>query len=217
MATHSHSPINREVAQINSMQQPPPQDSAVDKEFDVGDDDDDDKQDDDDEEEEGMEDYKEMTDASWEDVLEACCCHTAEEWAAIGVALLFLLFFLYFFLVGLELLGSSAKVIGGCTAGDLLGEDTNPVAGIMIGILATVLLQSSSTATSIIVSLVGSNVLATRQAIYIIMGANIGTSVTNTIVAMGQMGGECVCVCVSVCTHARNKRRNKADAGCCFG
>ena len=66
--------------------------------------------------------------------------------------------------------------------------NTNPIAALMIGILATVLLQSSSTTTSIIVSLVGAGSIPTEQAIYMVMGANIGTSVTNTIVAMGQMG-----------------------------
>jgi sodium-dependent phosphate cotransporter len=98
------------------------------------------------------------------------------------------LFFLYFFLFGLELLGSGAKVLTGCAAGAMFGDDTNPIAGLTIGILTTVLLQSSSTATSIIVSLVGSGAIAVEPAIYMVMGANIGTSVTNTIVAMGQMG-----------------------------
>ena len=75
----------------------------------------------------------------------------------------------------------------GCTAGTLFGDDTNPIAGIMIGIIVTVLLQSSSTTTSIIVTLVP-DVVSVRQGIFMIMGANIGTSVTNTIVAMGQVG-----------------------------
>lgn len=78
--------------------------------------------------------------------------------------------------------------MGGCAAGSLFGDDTNPVAGLMIGILATVFLQSSSTTTSIVVSLVGAGSVSVNQGIYMIMGANIGTSVTNTIVAMGQMG-----------------------------
>jgi len=56
----------------------------------------------------------------------------------------------------------------------------------MVGILSTVLLQSSSTTTSIIVSLTGADVVSVNQGIYMVMGANIGTSVTNTIVAMGQ-------------------------------
>jgi solute carrier family 34 (sodium-dependent phosphate cotransporter) len=97
-------------------------------------------------------------------------------------------FFLYFFLFGLDLLGAGAKVMGGCAAGNLFGDDTNPIAGVMVGILATVLLQSSSTTTSIIIALVGAESVSIKQGIYMVMGANIGTSVTNTIVAIGQMG-----------------------------
>merc|ERR1712176_120274 len=87
-----------------------------------------------------------------------------------------------------DLLGTGAKVLTGCLAGGLFKDDMNPIAGLMVGILCTVLLQSSSTTTSIIVSLVGADAIAVKAAIYMIMGANIGTSVTNTIVAMGQMG-----------------------------
>ncbi|TWW75117.1 Sodium-dependent phosphate transport protein 2A [Takifugu flavidus] len=57
----------------------------------------------------------------------------------------------------------------------------------MVGILMTVLAQSSSTSTSIIVSLVSSGLLNVQSAIPIIMGSNIGTSVTNTIVALMQV------------------------------
>jgi len=128
-----------------------------------------------------------MMDATWAEVGKACCVHSGEEWGMIFVGVLAVLFFLYFFLFGLGLLGDSAKVMGGCEAGELFGDDTNPIAGLMVGILATVLLQSSSTTTSIVVSLVGS-VINVNQGIYMIMGANIGTSVTNTIIAMAQMG-----------------------------
>ena len=131
---------------------------------------------------------EEIGDATWGEVVRACCCHTPKEWGIIFVGFIVLCFFLYFFLLGLELLGSSAKVIGGCTAGAILGTDTNPIAALMIGILGTVLLQSSSTTTSIIVSLVGAGSIQVQQAIYMVMGANIGTSVTNTIVAMGHLG-----------------------------
>jgi sodium-dependent phosphate cotransporter len=100
------------------------------------------------------------------------------------------LFFLYFFLFALELLGNSAKVLGGCSAGGLLSDETNPVASLVIGALATALVQSSSTTTSIVVTLVGAEAVSVKSGIYLIMGANIGTSVTNTIVAMGQMGSD---------------------------
>jgi sodium-dependent phosphate cotransporter len=58
----------------------------------------------------------------------------------------------------------------------------------MVGILATVLIQSSSSTTSIIVSLVGAGSITVKSGIFMVMGANIGTSVTNTIVAMGHLG-----------------------------
>lgn len=125
-------------------------------------------------------------DITWKEVCTQCCCHTPKEWGMIFIAVCILCFFLYFFLVGLDLLGEAAKALTGCVAGGLF-KDSNPIAGLMIGILATVLLQSSSTTTSIIVTMVGSG-LSVQAAIYMIMGANIGTSVTNTIVAMGQLG-----------------------------
>ena len=63
----------------------------------------------------------------------------------------------------------------------------NPVVGVMIGVLVTVLVQSSSISTSIIVRLVSAGA-PVRTAIPRIMGANIGTSVTNIIVALTQAG-----------------------------
>ena len=95
---------------------------------------------------------------------------------------------LYFFLFGLDLMGGSFSALGSKGAGNLFTFTDNPIAGLMVGILATVLVQSSSTSTSIVVGLVGADVLAVRQAIPIIMGANIGTSVTNTIVSMAHAG-----------------------------
>ena len=95
-------------------------------------------------------------------------------------------FCLYWFLFALELLGSGAKVMTGCKAGELFGDDMNPIAGLMVGILVTVLLQSSSTTTSIIVSLVGSAV-SVQQGVYMIMGANIGTFAT--LICVGPRDG----------------------------
>ncbi len=129
-----------------------------------------------------------VEDATWKDVCRACCIHSLQDWSLILVGFMGALFFLYFFLVGLDLLANGAKVLGGCTAGTLFGDNTNPVAGLMVGLLATVLVQSSSSTTSIVVSLVGAGSITVQAGIYMVMGANIGTSVTNTIVAMGFMG-----------------------------
>ena len=112
--------------------------------------------------------------ATWGDVYQACCVHTSSEWGWILLGLMTVFFFLYWFMFSLEVLGSSAKVLTGCSAGALFGDDTNPVAGVMVGLISTVLLQSSSTTTSIIISLTGS-VITLNQGIYMIMGANIGT------------------------------------------
>ncbi|TRY54900.1 hypothetical protein DNTS_021320, partial [Danionella cerebrum] len=76
-------------------------------------------------------------------------------------------------------------------AGDIFQENavlSNPVAGLVIGVLVTVLVQSSSTSSSIVVSMVSSGLLDVKSAVPIIMGVNIGTSVTNTIVAVVQAG-----------------------------
>ncbi|KAF5900755.1 sodium-dependent phosphate transport protein 2A-like isoform X2, partial [Clarias magur] len=109
-----------------------------------------------------------------------------------GVLKILLLFFLlYCFVCSLDTLSSAFQLAGGKVAGNIFQDNvilSNPVAGLVVGILVTVLVQSSSTATSIIVSLVSSGLLEVKSAVPIIMGSNIGTSVTNTIVALMQAG-----------------------------
>ncbi|XP_074129138.1 sodium-dependent phosphate transport protein 2B-like [Sminthopsis crassicaudata] len=102
-----------------------------------------------------------------------------------------LLGFLYFFGCSLDVLSTAFQLVGEKMSEKIFHDGSvlnNPVAGLMIGMLVTVLVQSSSTSTSIIVSLVSSSLLTVKAAIPIIMGANIGTSVTNTIVALIQAG-----------------------------
>ncbi|XP_076014567.1 sodium-dependent phosphate transport protein 2B-like [Genypterus blacodes] len=98
---------------------------------------------------------------------------------------------LYMFICSLDVLSSAFQLVGGKAAGDIFQDSavlSNPVAGLVIGVLVTVLVQSSSTSSSIVVSMVSSGLLSVESAVPIIMGANIGTSVTNTIVAMMQAG-----------------------------
>ncbi|KAI8489960.1 hypothetical protein Bbelb_323210 [Branchiostoma belcheri] len=104
---------------------------------------------------------------------------------------LLLLGLIYLFICSLDFLSSAFRLLGGRAAGETLSNNellTNPVAGLMIGVLATVLVQSSSTSTSIVVTMVGAGILEVRPAIPIVMGANIGTSVTNTIVSLAHAG-----------------------------
>ncbi|XP_072244840.1 sodium-dependent phosphate transport protein 2B-like [Leuresthes tenuis] len=107
------------------------------------------------------------------------------------VKLVLLVGLLYTFICSLDILSSAFQLVGGKVAGDIFQDNavlSNPVAGLVIGVLVTVLVQSSSTSSSIVVSMVSSGLLEVKSAVPIIMGANIGTSVTNTIVAMMQAG-----------------------------
>lgn len=91
--------------------------------------------------------------------------------------------FIYFFIFGLDLMSNSFKALSGQGVGTLFEYISNPIAGVMMGIIITVLLQSSSTTTSVIVSMVGSSIIDVSTAIPLIMGANIGTSITNTLIS----------------------------------
>ena len=94
---------------------------------------------------------------------------------------------IYTFLVGVSSLESGIKVMGADTQESLFSSVSNPIAGLFIGILGTVLVQSSSASTSVIVGLVGTGALGVGDAVPMVMGANIGTTVTNTLVALAHM------------------------------
>ena len=94
---------------------------------------------------------------------------------------------IYIFLVGVGLLEGGIKVMGADTQAQLFEGVSNPIAGLFVGILGTVLVQSSSASTSVIVGLVASGALGVDAAVPMIMGANIGTTVTNTLVSLGSI------------------------------
>ena len=95
---------------------------------------------------------------------------------------------LYLFLVSIGLMGAAFKGFGRGFAQTLIETTSNPFIGLFIGIFATSIVQSSSTTTSIVVGMVASSVLTIPHAIPIVMGANIGTTVTNTLVSLGHVG-----------------------------
>ena len=103
------------------------------------------------------------------------------------IKLLMVFAFLYLFLVSIGLMGAAFKGFGKGFAEVLLASTSNSFVGLFIGILATSLVQSSSTTTSIVVGMVGAGALSIGNAIPIMMGANIGTTVTNTMVSIGHI------------------------------
>ena len=94
---------------------------------------------------------------------------------------------LYLFLVGIAGMSSAIKHMGSGFAETVLTTTSNPFIALFIGVFATVLFQSSSTTTSLIVGMVSSGTLTISSSIPMVMGANIGTTVTNTIVSIGHI------------------------------
>jgi sodium-dependent phosphate cotransporter len=103
------------------------------------------------------------------------------------IAVIKLVIFLYLFFLSLQMMGDSLKLFGKEFSESLIATTTNPLVGLFIGILATSIVQSSSSTTSIVVGMVAGGALTIDTAIPIIMGANIGTSVTNTIASLPQI------------------------------
>ncbi|ROV59582.1 Na/Pi cotransporter family protein [Vibrio ponticus] len=97
-----------------------------------------------------------------------------------------LAFMLYLLLLAVSMVGTGFKWSVGDQAKVLFEFAAHPIAGLMIGLVATALIQSSSTVTSIIVGLVAGG-LPVETAIPMVMGANIGTTVTNTLVSLGHV------------------------------
>lgn len=106
----------------------------------------------------------------------------------LRAAAVLLLFFV--FLVGIKGLGDGFKLLGRDFLDSLFAATANPLLSLMVGILATTLVQSSSVSTAMIVGLVAApeNALPLANAVPMIMGANIGTTVTNTVVSLAHMG-----------------------------
>ena len=96
-------------------------------------------------------------------------------------------FLVYLLIVAVGMIGAGFKSATGDQAEELFAFATNPFMGLIVGTVATALIQSSSTVTSIIVGLVAGG-LPVATAVPMVMGANIGTTITNTLVSLGHVG-----------------------------
>ena len=99
---------------------------------------------------------------------------------------LFVLVLIYLLITAVGMIGSGFKGATKGQATELFAFATNPFMGLIVGVIATAMIQSSSTVTSIIVGLVAGG-LSVEMAVPMIMGANIGTTITNTIVSLGHI------------------------------
>ena len=96
------------------------------------------------------------------------------------------LLLVYLLILAVGFIGAGFKVVAGERAQELFAFATNPFLGLLVGIIATAILQSSSTVTSIIVGLVAGG-MPVVIAVPMVMGANVGTTITNTLVSLGHV------------------------------
>lgn len=90
-----------------------------------------------------------------------------------------------FFLFSLNILGVAFQRLSSWALPDILSLTQNPFISLFIGLLVTALIQSSSTVTSMIVAAVAVGSLPLTQAVPMVMGANIGTTLTSTLISLG--------------------------------
>jgi sodium-dependent phosphate cotransporter len=119
----------------------------------------------------------------------------AEKYSYLGFAvikMLLFIFFLYFFLLSLNFMTIGFTLVSGVAmeAGDTIRFIlSNPFASLAIGIIVTAIMQNATATTSIAVSMVGAGIIPdVKNAIPIIMGSNIGTCFTNSLIALTLAG-----------------------------
>ena len=94
------------------------------------------------------------------------------------------------FLFGMSLMGDGLKKVAGNKLEMVLWKLTGtPIKGILLGTVVTAVVQSSSATSAMVVGFVNSGMMTVAQAISIVMGANIGTSVTGWIICLSSLGG----------------------------
>ena len=95
------------------------------------------------------------------------------------------------FLYGMDLMGNSLKKSAGSRLKMILGKMTsNPVKGFLLGLIVTAVIQSSSATTVMVVGFVNSGIMTLKQAVGVIMGSNIGTTVTAWILSLSGLEGD---------------------------
>ena len=101
------------------------------------------------------------------------------------------------FLYGMETMGGGlAKMAGGKLERILEKLTSNRILGVILGLFVTAVIQSSSATTVMVVGFVNSGIMKLSQAISVIMGANIGTTVTSWILSLQVLRVE---ICLQTC------------------
>ena len=95
------------------------------------------------------------------------------------------------FLYGMDVMGESLKKSAGSSLKTFLGKmTTNPIKGFLLGLIVTLVIQSSSATTVMVVGFVSSGTMTLIQSVGVIIGANVGTAITAWLTALNSLGGD---------------------------
>jgi solute carrier family 34 (sodium-dependent phosphate cotransporter) len=106
------------------------------------------------------------------------------------VKVILIIAFLYLFLSAITMMSAAFKLMGHAVSTGLMDVTASPVVALFMGLLMTAIIQSSSVTTSLVVGLVSAGTISVANAVPIVMGANIGTTITNILVSIGHIGNK---------------------------
>ncbi len=129
-------------------------------------------------------------------------------------SILFLFGGLGLFLFGMNYMGEGLELAAGPKMKDLLEKLTrNRVMGFLLGTLVTVVIQSSSATTVMVMGFINAGIMDLAQATGVIMGANIGTTITSVLIALDVSGIAPICICIGAVMMLYAKKKQVKYAG----
>lgn len=128
--------------------------------------------------------------------------------------ILFLLGGLGAFLFGMTYMGEGLQLAAGSKMKDLLEKLTrNPVLGFLVGALVTVVIQSSSATTVMVMGFINASIMDLAQATGVIFGSNIGTTITSVLIAIDVSAIAPACIILGALLMLYSKRKNLKYTG----
>lgn len=118
------------------------------------------------------------------------------------------------FLFGMKIMGDGLENLAGDKLKGIFDKITsNPIKGVLTGAIVTMLIQSSSASTVMVVGFVNSGIMTLTQAAYVIMGANIGTTITAQLITFDFSSIVPIFVALGAALILFNKKKNLKEIG----
>ena len=118
------------------------------------------------------------------------------------------------FLFGMKYMGEGLELAAGPKMKDLLEKLTrNRILGFLLGALVTVVIQSSSATTVMVMGFINAEIMDLVQATGVIFGANIGTTITSVLIALDVSGIAPICICVGALLMLYSKKKRNRYIG----